>query len=116
MVTKDKSSPPACPVTALLDIIGGKWKPIILYCLQSKTKRFGQVSALIPRLSRKVLSQQLKELERDGLILRQAYAEIPPRVEYSLTELGQTLGPVLNQMEAWGQAYLSKLKASQAQK
>lgn len=91
-----------CPVTGMLQLIGGKWKPIILYCLRSETRRFGEISARIPILSRKVLTEQLKELERDGLVIRQQFNEIPPRVEYTLTELGKSLTPVLNEMEKWG--------------
>ena len=91
-----------CPVTAMFQLIGGKWKPVILYCLRSETRRFGEISARIPGLSRKVLTEQLKELEMDGLILRQQFNEIPPRVEYTLTDLGKSLAPVLNEMEKWG--------------
>lgn len=91
-----------CPVTATLQLVGGKWKPIILYCLRSEKRRFGEISARIPDLSRKVLTEQLKELEKDGLVTRKQYKEIPPRVEYELTELGKSLRPVLNEMEKWG--------------
>lgn len=91
-----------CPVTGLLQLIGGKWKPVILYCLRHETRRFGEISARIPGLSRKVLTEQLKELEADGLITRTQYKEIPPRVEYELTALGKSLGPVLQEMEKWG--------------
>lgn len=91
-----------CPVTGLLQLIGGKWKPVILYCLRHETRRFGEISARIPGLSRKVLTEQLKELEADGLIIRTQYKEIPPRVEYALTALGKSLGPVLQEMEKWG--------------
>ena len=91
-----------CPVTGMLQLIGGKWKPIILYCLRSEKRRFGEISARIPDLSRKVLTEQLKELEEDGLLTRKQYNEIPPRVEYELTELGRSLTPVLNEMEKWG--------------
>lgn len=91
-----------CPVTGLLRLIGGKWKPVILYCLRSEKRRFGEISARIPNLSRKVLTEQLKELEEDGLLTRKQFNEIPPRVEYELTELGKSLTPVLNAMEKWG--------------
>jgi DNA-binding HxlR family transcriptional regulator len=103
MVTKAaKSEDIKCPVTATLTLIGGKWKPIILYCLKSDTRRFGELAARIPNLSRKVLTEQLKELELDGLVIREQFNEIPPRVEYSLSELGRSLSPVLNEMEKWG--------------
>ncbi len=91
-----------CPVTGMLQLIGGKWKPVILYCLRSEKRRFGEIAARIPDLSRKVLTQQLKELEEDGLVTRKQYNEIPPRVEYELTDLGKSLAPVLNEMEKWG--------------
>jgi DNA-binding HxlR family transcriptional regulator len=91
-----------CPVTATLQLIGGKWKTIILYSLWSGTRRFGEIAVRIPNISRKVLTDQLKELEADGLILREQYKEIPPRVEYSLTNLGKSLSPVIRELEIWG--------------
>ena len=91
-----------CPVTATLQLIGGRWKAIILYCLTSGTKRFGEIVVRIPEISRKVLTEQLKELEADGLILRKQYNEIPPRVEYSLTDLGKSLSSVIRELEIWG--------------
>ncbi|GAB2615857.1 winged helix-turn-helix transcriptional regulator [Belliella aquatica] len=102
MVTKETINELKCPVSILLQLIGGKWKPIILYVLRSNKRRFGEISARIPTISRKVLTEQLKELERDGLIERKQFKEIPPRVEYSLTEFGKSLAPVLNEMEKWG--------------
>lgn len=91
-----------CPVTAMIQLIAGKWKPVILYCLKSEKRRFGEISARIPDLSRKVLTEQLKELEEDGLVKRKQFKEIPPRVEYELTELGKSLAPILTEMEKWG--------------
>lgn len=91
-----------CPVTASIELIGGKWKTIILYSLLSGTRRFGEIAVRIPDISRKVLTEQLKELESDGLILREQYKEIPPRVEYSLTDLGKSLSPVFRELEIWG--------------
>ena len=103
MVTKGREIEAIkCPVTAMLQLIGGKWKPIILYCLRSETRRFGEIAARIPGISRKVLTDQLRELEQDGLVSRAQYNEIPPRVEYTLTALGQSMAPVLNAMERWG--------------
>lgn len=92
-----------CPVTATMNLIGGRWKPVILYHLADHTRRFGEISARMPSISRKVLSEQLKELEEDGLISRQQFKEIPPRVEYSLTELGKSVRPLLIHIATWGQ-------------
>ena len=91
-----------CPITTTLEFIGGRWKAVILHYLSSDKRRFGEISVRIPIISRKVLSQQLKELERDGLIKRKQYNEIPPRVEYSLTEFGKSLSPVFREMVIWG--------------
>lgn len=92
-----------CPITATLQYIGGRWKSIILYYLSSGKKRFGEIAVRIPVISRKVLTQQLRELERDGLIVRKQFKEIPPRVEYSLTNLGKSLSPIFKEIAAWGQ-------------
>lgn len=103
MVTKAKKvSEINCPVAATLELIGGKWKPVILFCLRSDTRRFGEIAARIPTISRKVLTDQLKELEKDKLIQRKHFKEIPPRVEYSLTELGKSMAPVFAEIEKWG--------------
>ena len=91
-----------CPVTATLQLIGGRWKTIILYTLTAGTRRFGEIGVRIPDISRKVLTEQLKELEADGLILREQFKEIPPRVEYSLTDLGKSLSSVISELEKWG--------------
>jgi DNA-binding HxlR family transcriptional regulator len=91
-----------CPITATLEYIGGRWKTIILYYLTSGKRRFGEIAARIPSISRKVLTQQLKELERDGLITRKEYESTQPHVEYSLTDLGKSLSPVFDQMSNWG--------------
>lgn len=91
-----------CPITASIELIGGKWKTIILYSLLSGTRRFGEIAVRIPDISRKVLTEQLKELESDGLIVREQYKEIPPRVEYSLTDLGKSLSSVFRELEIWG--------------
>ncbi|MGK6352702.1 winged helix-turn-helix transcriptional regulator [Parapedobacter sp. DT-150] len=95
-----------CPVTAMLELIGGKWKPIILYNLTFGTRRFGEIAVRIPSISRKVLTEQLKELEKDGLIVRKQYKEIPPRVEYSLTDLGKSLSSVFDEMAVWGKEHV----------
>jgi DNA-binding HxlR family transcriptional regulator len=103
MVTKAKKKEEIpCPVSAMLELIGGKWKPVILYCLRAETRRFGELSARIPNISRKVLTDQLKELEQDNLVIRTQYNETPPRVEYALSDLGKSMAPVLAAMEQWG--------------
>lgn len=102
-----------CPVTATLEIIGGKWKPFIVYHLTFGTRRFGELAARIPGISRKVLTEQLKELEADGLVIRTQYKEIPPRVEYSLTELGNSLSSVFDEMASWGTKILMQKQKAQ---
>ncbi len=94
-----------CPVTETLRILGGKWKTLILWRLQQKTLRFNQLRAEIDGISQKMLTQQLRELEDDGVVARQIYAEVPPRVEYSLTDKGRSLCPILEAMCAWGKTY-----------
>jgi len=91
-----------CPVKLTTDIIGGKWKPLILFYLESGTLRFGQLQKLIPGMTKKMLTQHLRELERDGIVHRKVYAVVPPKVEYSLTRHGGSLKPILKQMSAWG--------------
>ncbi|MBD1868435.1 winged helix-turn-helix transcriptional regulator [Cyanobacteria bacterium FACHB-471] len=93
-----------CPVEFTLDRIGGKWKCVILWWLRRGTKRFGELMQLMPGISRKVLTTQLRELEADGLISRQVFQETPPRVEYSLTAYGETLRPITELMCNWGKA------------
>lgn len=96
---------PPCPVEVSLMMIGDKWKVLILRELSSGTKRFGEIRNSINGISQKVLTDKLREMESDGLVVRNAYAEIPPRVEYSLTELGETLDPVLDSLKEWGEMY-----------
>ncbi|MFY0601462.1 MAG: helix-turn-helix transcriptional regulator [Cyclobacteriaceae bacterium] len=91
-----------CPVTATMTLIGGKWKPVIIYALSGKTRRFGEIAARVPGISRKVLSEQLKQLEEDGLVSRKQFNEIPPRVEYTLTPLGDSLQSILLSLADWG--------------
>ncbi|WP_106605399.1 winged helix-turn-helix transcriptional regulator [Chitinophaga ginsengisoli] len=91
-----------CPITATMEVIGGKWKPVILYNLLSGTRRFGEIAVRIPTISRKVLTEQLKEMERDGLVIREQYEEIPPRVEYSLTDKSRSLTSVFKEIADWG--------------
>ncbi len=97
-----------CAVEAAIEAIGGKLKGVILYHLGS-TKRFNELHKLMPSITQRVLTKQLRELEQDGIVLRTVYAEVPPRVEYSLTEFGKTLQPILAELEKWGGQYLEKL-------
>lgn len=97
-----------CPVAATLRLIGGKYKALLLWHLSGNTLRFGQLRRLVPEATPKMLTQQLRELEQDGLISRQVYAVVPPRVEYSLTERGQSLFPILQAMYEWGSALMEQ--------
>src|SRR6185436_2195108 len=90
------------PVEITLSVIGGKWKPVILYHLRKKTCRFNELRRLMPGVTHKMLAQQLNELERDNLIHREVFDEMPLRVEYSLTEFGRSLTPILEAMSRWG--------------
>jgi DNA-binding HxlR family transcriptional regulator len=92
----------SCPVKLTADIIGGKWKPLIIFLLEGKTRRFGELQKLIPGMTKKMLTQHLRELERDEILHRKVYAEVPPKVEYSLTKHGESLKPILKLMSAWG--------------
>ncbi len=99
-------SPDPCPVIVVQNMIAGKWKLSILWQLSSGTKRFNELQKLLPDISQGILTQQLRELERDGLIHREIYREVPPKVEYSLTEIGQSFMPVLSIVCDWGKKYL----------
>jgi DNA-binding HxlR family transcriptional regulator len=90
-----------CPFTRAIGTIGNKWKPIIINVIGTRTIRFGQLDAIVPNISRKVLTEQLKELEEDGLLERFAYKEIPPRVEYKLSEKGLAFLPILESIKEW---------------
>lgn len=96
---------PACPVETTLSLIGDKWKVLILRDLMPGTKRFGELKKSIGSVSQKVLTAQLRDMEERGLLSRTVYAEVPPRVEYTLTETGYSLKPVLDAMTTWGAAY-----------
>ena len=97
-----------CPVKLTASIIGGKWKPTLLFHLEGRTRRFCELQRLIPGLTKKMLTQHLRELERDGIVHRKVYAEVPPRVEYSLTRHGESLKPILKLMSAWGTRHRSR--------
>lgn len=96
-------NPIGCPLVSAVNIIGGKWKPIILHMLSEGTMRFGELKKNIPPVSQKMLTQQLRELEADGIVNRKVFAEVPPRAEYSLTGRGVALKPILQDLYAWGQ-------------
>lgn len=98
----DKANLPACPVETTLKIIGDKWKVLILRDLFTGTKRFNELKRSLTTITQKMLTQQLRELENDGIIHREVYPIVPPKVEYSLTELGKTLKPVIDSMYDWG--------------
>lgn len=97
-----------CPVVATLDMIGGKYKVLILWHLLDKVLRFGELHRLIPQATPKMLTQQLRELERDDLIVRTVYPVVPPKVEYAVSDLGRSIAPVLTAMYHWGGEYLEK--------
>jgi DNA-binding HxlR family transcriptional regulator len=94
-----------CPTTRAMSIIGSKWKPILIYALRERTARFGQLAASVGHISRKVLTTTLKELEADGIVTREEFKELPPRVEYTLTEKGLALLPIIYQLVAWDATY-----------
>jgi DNA-binding HxlR family transcriptional regulator len=97
-----------CAVEATLDVIGGRWKVLILRELMHGVQRFNQLHRALQGITQKMLTQQLRELEEDGIIHREVYLQVPPKVEYSLTETGQTLKPVLEAMHDWGATYISR--------
>lgn len=105
-----KDQLPACPVETTLTLIGDKWKVLILRDLMPGTKRFGELRKSVGDVSQKVLAAQLRDMEKSGLVHREVYAEVPPRVEYSLTPLGRSLKPVLDSMWAWGEGYKASLE------
>ena len=104
-----KKELPACPVETTLTLIGDKWKVLILRDLMPGTKRFGELKKSVGNVSQKVLTAQLRAMEENELVHREVYAEVPPRVEYSLTELGKSLKPILDSMWAWGEEYKSNI-------
>lgn len=105
---------PGCPVEAALSLIDGKWKGILLYHLFEGTLRFNAIRKRLPGLTQRTLTAQLRELEADGLIIRVVFAEVPPRVEYSLSPKGRTLEPVIMALKAWGDEHVLKPAAQEA--
>jgi DNA-binding HxlR family transcriptional regulator len=99
-----------CPVATTLSYVGGKWKPIILFELRDGPLRTGELTRRIPQVSAKMLTQQLRQLERDGVVQRKIHEQVPPKVEYSLTPLGRSLRPVMNALASWGKARQKAVK------
>ena len=110
-MSETKASLSACPVETTLTLIGDKWKVLLLRDLMPGTKRFGELKKSVGSVSQKVLTAQLRAMEEKGLVHREVYAEVPPRVEYSLTELGKSLKPILDSMWVWGEDYKRKYEA-----
>ena len=109
-----KTKEAQCPVEGTLRIIGGRWKLLILKELFQETKRFGELHRSLNGITQKMLTQQLRELEKDGIIIRKVYPQIPPKVEYSLTQTGQSLRPILDLMHEWGARHLGSIAAKGA--
>ena len=103
-----KESYEKCPVETSLDVLAGKWKILILWYLRRDTKRFSELHRMLPRTTQKMLIQKLKELEKDGIVHREVYPVVPPKVEYSLTEYGETLKPIIKQLYLWGEVHKAK--------
>ncbi|MCS4533655.1 winged helix-turn-helix transcriptional regulator [Neisseria montereyensis] len=108
MKTTTPPGDPCGPVVSTLDIIGGKWKVLILYQLSVETRRFNELQRLMPAITQRMLTLQLRELEKDGIVHREVYPQVPPKVEYSLTKLGLTLMPVIRTMYKWGEEYAAE--------
>ncbi|MFD4431668.1 winged helix-turn-helix transcriptional regulator [Nocardia sp. NPDC058497] len=99
-----------CPVEVTLDVIGGKWKGMIVFQLSEGTARFSEMRRTMPHVTQRMLTAQLRELERDGVLTRTVYPEVPPRVEYELTDFGRGLVPIIRLMETWGERYREQLR------
>ena len=103
-----KEELPECPVATTVQLIGNKWKLLILRNLRMRPRRFNELQKSLEGISQKVLTESLRSMEADGIIVRTVYAEVPPRVEYSLSELGDTMRPILDAMEKWGNDYKNR--------
>lgn len=104
-----QSSTPSCPVELALQLVSNRWKVLIIRDLLDGTKRFSELKRSVGNITQKVLTANLRDMEQSGLLTRRAYAEVPPRVEYTLTELGQSLRPIVHALSEWGETYGSKL-------
>ena len=102
-----------CDVEATLSVIGGRWKPVLVCHLLQGRKRFGELRRLTPNATERMITLQLRELEADGVVARHVFAEVPPRVEYEVTEFGQSLEPILTQMQTWGSAFKERKLAEE---
>ncbi|MFD0417130.1 winged helix-turn-helix transcriptional regulator [Streptomyces sp. NPDC127108] len=112
-----RKGPYLCGLDAAVDVVGGKWKPLILWALYAgRTLRFGELRRHVPGVSEKMLIQQLREMEADGIVHREVYREVPPKVEYSLTELGETLNAALEPLGIWGDRHMERLVERHAEK
>ncbi len=105
-----------CPVSSTLKVFGGKWKPLILYFISVDVNRFGQLQRMIPDCSKRMMTKQLRELEKDGLIDRKVFAEVPPKVIYSLTGKGESLRPVFRELSKWGIEHILEPKQNKEKK
>ncbi len=114
MKRKDFGCGPGCPVEVTLDLIDGKWKGVILFHLQEGFLRFGELRRLMPGITQRMLTKQLRALEEDGLITRKVYAEVPPRVEYALSQTGERLRPVIDILRSWGLEHKARMEAEAA--
>lgn len=108
-------NPNGCPVTHVHNLIGGKWKPVILHLIRKGGNRFSILQRGIPEISKQMLVNQLRELEEDRLLRREVFAEVPPRVEYALTELGFSIVPVIEAMEEWGIWHMNQIREAGAE-
>ena len=115
MTKSNKKENKSCPIGGSINIFGGKWKPEILYYINLGPRRFNELRRLIPDVTQRMLTQQLRELQRDGIINRKQYMEIPPKVVYSMTDLGNSLIPIFNQLEKWGDLNMSKVENARSQ-
>ena len=109
--SNDRCGPYICGIDAGMDVVSGKWKSLILWELDQGTKRFGELKRGLPGVSEKMLSQQIREMEEDELVRREAFPEVPPRVEYSLTEHGRSLNAALAPLGKWGQQRIQRIRA-----
>ena len=109
-----KEEMPACPVATTVQLIGSKWKLLIMRNLLTRPWRFNELRNNLEGVSQKVLTDSLRTMEKDGIVIRTVYPEVPPRVEYSLSELGESMRPILDSMEAWGKSYQTKILADEA--